>query len=186
MSEQSATNPAPKRPYNRRAPLRAEPVRVEAAREEEVRPKKVRTRKGGGTDRLHIPPEMIPDGIDLQWVTDAVLGQPSPQTRMSYEVNAWEPVTGGMFEGRFDGMFMKKGHEGEINYEGLVLMWRPMELTLEARAEERAAALQAVGRQEAKLKSGQLDGVSFDTQHPSARANTRLTKERIPSIAVPR
>lgn len=167
-----------KLPNTNRTPVRqadpAEPVR-----------KKVRTRKGTGTDRLHIPQEIIPDGIDLQWVTDSVLGQPAMQTRIAFEVNAWEPVLPSMFDGRFDGMFMPKGHKGEINVDGLVLMWRPMELTMEARAEERQAARGAVVAQEAKLRGGNLDGVTLDTQHASVRANTRLTREIIPGMPIP-
>jgi hypothetical protein len=60
-----------------------------------------------------------------------------------------------------------------------------MELTMEARAEERAAARQAVGIQERKLTSGQLDGVTLDTQHSTARANTRLTRTVESGIMVP-
>lgn len=165
-----------------RAPIRqTEPEEIR----EPVRAK-VRTRKGAGTDRLFIPQEMIPDGIDLQWVTNAVLGQPAPQLRMAYEVNAWEPVTPEMFDGRFDGMFMKKGHKGEIEVDGLVLMWRPMELTLEARAEERGAASQAVNVQNSKLRSGHLDGVTLDTQHPTARANTRVQREILSGAPIPK
>lgn len=165
-----------------RTPIRqAEP---EAEAREPVRAK-VRTRKGAGVDRLHIPQHLIPDGIDLQWVTNAVLGAPAPQIRMAYEVNAWEPVLPDMFDGRFDGMFMKRGHKGEIEVDGLVLMWRPMELTLEARAEERQAARQAVQIQTGKLQSGQLDGVTLDTQHPTARANTVVRREILAGSPIP-
>ena len=159
--------------------VEAEPVR------EPVRAK-VRTRKGVGTDRLYIAPEMIPAGIDLQWVTNAVLGQPAPQLRMAYEVNAWEPVTPDMFDARFDGMFMKKGHKGEIEVDGLVLMWRPMELTIEARMEERQAAVNAVNVQNNKLRGGHLDGVTLDTQHPTARANTRVQREILSGGPIPK
>lgn len=151
------------------------------AREEVVRTaprgERKRTRKGGvGSDRLHIPRELIPEGVDLQWVTNSVIGSPAPQQRMAFEVNGWRPVTPDMFDGRFDGMFMPKGYKGEIEIEGLVLMERPMELTLEARTEERQNAMGAVRTQESRLKKGDLEGVTLDTQHPSARANTYLTK----------
>lgn len=162
------------------------PVREEADTSVREPIRKVRTRKGNGTDRLYIPQEMIPAGIDLQWVTNSILGQPSPQQRMAFEVNAWEPITPDMFDGRFDGMFMKKGHIGEIEVDGLVLMWRPMELTLEARAEERQAAMNAVNVQNSKLRSGHLDGVTLDTQHPTARANTRVQREMVSGGPIPK
>lgn len=160
-----------------RAPVREADVREEPAREEEVRPaKKVRARKNSGTDQLHIPQHLIPPGMDYQWVTDTVAGQPAPQVRMSYEANAWEPVPAT----RHPGMFMPKGYEGEINVGGLVLMERPMELTMEAREEEYVAARGARAAEERRLRGGDLPGVTLDTNHPSVRANTRLNKEIVP------
>jgi hypothetical protein len=32
-------------------------------------------------DKLRIAKELIPEGMDLQWVTDSVFGQPTPQRR---------------------------------------------------------------------------------------------------------
>jgi hypothetical protein len=76
-------------------------------------------------DRLRIPPHMIPEGMSLQWVTNTVLGQPVQQHRAQFEKKGWTPVHQEDFDARFDGMFMQKGADGEINYEGLVLMARP-------------------------------------------------------------
>lgn len=156
------------------APIRSAEVRSEPVRET---PRKQRLRKGvANTSPTHIPQEMIPDGIDLQWVTDSIHGAPETQMRQQYEMNAWEPVTPQMFEGRFDGMFMPKGHKGEINVLGTVLMWRPMELTIEARQEERAQAINARVAAEQKLRGGQLDGVAFDTQHPTVQKITTVSR----------
>lgn len=163
--------------------IRTSEVRTEAR--EEVRPKKQRLRKGiAQVSPTHIPREMIPEGVDLQWVTDSVHGQPDIQGRQSYEINAWEPVTADMFGGRYDGMFMPKGHKGEINVLGQVLMWRPLELTLEARAEEAAQARNATHAIETKLRNGQIDGVAFDTTHPTARAITNISHDRV-SMPIP-
>lgn len=142
--------------------------------------KKQRLRKGiGNTSPTFIPREMIPPDIDLQWVTDSIHGMPDIQGRQSFEINAWEPVTADMFGGRFDGMFVPKGHKGEINVLGQVLMWRPMELTMEARAEEAADARNAKVAIETKLRNGQIDGIAFDTQHPTARKVTSVTHETV-------
>lgn len=137
--------------------------------------KKQRLRKNASQrSMLDIPEDILAklgsDGIDLQWVTDSVLGQPSPQTRMAFEINGWEPVTPDMWECLFDGMFTKRGHTGEINYEGLVLMWRPMELTLEARAEDRKARNDALEAQQNMIKGGQIPGMSsgFEADHHTA------------------
>lgn len=166
------------RPAVREVAARTEPVR------EAINPKK-RTRKGGGTDQLHIPRDLIPDGIDLQWNVDTILGSPDVHARSEMEAQGWEPVTVGSFNGRFDHL-MPKGFKGEITYRGLRLDWRPMELTMEARGEENQAARNAVRVQERKLTGGELDGVTLDTAHPTARAKTFITKERIPSMPVPK
>lgn len=170
-----------------RTPIReTEPV-AEAAREP-VRAK-TRTRRGGaGVNKYHIPQEMIPEGMDFQWNVDTVLGKPEVQERMAMEQQAWEPVDASQepFQ-HLDGMFMRKGHKGEINVGGLVLMWRPLELTLEARAEERHAARQARFVEESKIQQGTPDGVNFamfDPNHGSARQKTFLHKERIPSMPI--
>lgn len=155
------------------------PIRTEAVRSEPVREpvRKQRLRKGiANVSPTHIPQEMIPDGIDFQWVTDSIHGAPETQMRQSFEMNAWEPVTPDMFEGRFDGRFHPKGYKGEINVMGSVLMWRPMELTIEAREEERGQAINARTAAENKLRAGQLDGVAFDTQHPSAQKITSVSR----------
>ena len=98
-------------------------------------------------------------GCDLQWVTDSILGQPTIAHRQAFEVNAWEPVTGDMFDGAFDGMFTRKGHQGEIQYEGLVLMYRPMELTEEAKEEEAAARRGAMEAQRSMVMNGVISGL---------------------------
>ena len=164
----------------RQTEVRQEPIRT-APRERRQRLQKY----GEGQDRFSIPREMIPEGTDLQWVAYEILGQPAPQERVRFERNGWRAVSADMFDGRFDGMFMEKGHRGEIRVEGQVLMERPMELTMEARREERAAARSAVGIQEQRLMAGQLDGVTLDTQHSTARANTRLTRSVEAGIPVP-
>lgn len=171
-----------------RAPIRTEPE-TDPVREPVRAKTRTRTRNGAsGTDRFHIPQEMIPDGIDLQWNVDSVLGRPEVQERMMMEQQGWEPVTPDMWDGRFDGMFMRKGHGGEISVGGLVLMWRPLELTLEARAEELHTARQARYTEERKIQAGTPDGINFDVLNPnhgSARAKTFLNKERIPSMPIP-
>lgn len=109
-------------------------------------------------------------GIDVQWVADQVLGKDEPQMRQDFEINAWEPVSQDMFDGAFDGMYMRKGQKGEVRYNGLVLMWRPYELTQEAKAEDAAARIAAMKAQENMIKGGVIPGLSagFESNHPTA------------------
>jgi len=152
-------------------------------------PKKRRVRKNTGAGPLEIHKDLFPDDVDLMWVSDTILGQPVHHERMKFEINAWEPVTPDMFDGRFDGMFMPKGYRGEINVAGMVLMWRPMELTLEAREEDRALARQAVQAEEASIRRGDIPGLDpnfADANSKAARANTRIVRTVEPGGEIPR
>lgn len=179
------------RPRTARPEIREAEVRPEPAREP-VRIKQ-RTRKGVGNDKLRIPDEILAmlwndHNTDLQWNVTAVLGKPEAYARSSMARQGWEPVTGDMWDGLFDGMFMPRGHRGEIEVEGLVLEWRPKELTLEARAEELQAARHARHAEESKLRAGAVDGVDpniLTNDDPKARSMTFLRKERVPSMPVP-
>ena len=123
-------------------------------------------------DRLRIPRDMIPDGMDYQWVTDSIMGQPAPQRRARFEKKGWVPVPAS----RHDGFFMPKGAQGEINVEGLVLMERPLEVSLRARKREEIRAIDQVRAKEAQLTGGNIPGVGLDTRHESALRNNRVRK----------
>ena len=126
-------------------------------------------------DRLRIDRRIIPDGLDAQWVTTQVFGKDEPQRRADFEKKGWTPVHQEDFDGRFDGMFMPKGADGEITVGGLVLMVRPMEMSIESRAREARAAKMAVSIKEAKLRGGDIP-VTLDSQHPTALNTNRISK----------
>jgi len=154
--------------------------------------KKVRLRKNASQKSMldidiNIVNMLKEQGIDLQWVTDSILGQPAPQSRMLFEVNCWEPVTPDMFDGIFEGMFTRVGHQGEINYEGLVLMWRPLELSIESRTEENAARIGAMEAQKNMVMNGVIPGLSpsFDANHPTAISRNTFRREVKPPMDVP-
>ena len=132
-------------------------------------------------DRLRIPHEMWPEGMSLQWVTDSVLGQSMGQHRSTFERTGWTPVHQSDFDSRFDGMFMPRGKEGEILYEGLVLMARPMEITLKAKREEARRAREQIEIKERALRGGDIPNVSLDAQHKTALQTNKIGKsyERI-------
>ena len=132
-------------------------------------------------DKLHINPELVPEGISLQWVTDSVYGQSMSQHRSSFERKGWTPVHQEDFDGVFDGMFMPKGAQGEIMNEGLVLMARPKEFTDKAKLLERRAAVSQVMIKEQALRGGDIP-ISLDARHSSALNTNKIGKsyERLP------
>jgi len=97
-----------------------------------------------GMDRFHINPERIPEGMSALWVTDSCLGQPQTHRRSVFEAGGWTPVHGEDFDGLFDGEFMPKGAQGEIKLESSVLMMRPIELTEQAKLQDKKEALNKV------------------------------------------
>lgn len=175
-----------------RAPLRATPIRETV---DEAKPKKTRLRKQAAQRSLLDIDAGIVGMIkeqyetDLQWVTDSVLGQAAPQSRMAFEINAWEPVTPDMFDGVFDGMFTRKGHTGEINYEGLVLMHRPMELTEEANREDRQARDGAMEAQRNMVMNGVIPGLNsgsgFESMHPTAASKQTFSRKITAPMDIP-
>ncbi len=150
---------------------------------------KQRTRRGAGHDPLQIARDILDRiwndfGADLQWNTDTILGQPDVVGTTNMSQQGWEPVQTGMFDGLVD-YLVPRDHKGVILYQGLRLDWRPKELTLEAREEDRQNARMAVGVEEAKLRGGQIDGVTLETNTPNVRAKTYINKERLASVPIP-
>lgn len=175
-------------------PPRQAGVEREASHEEVARPK-MRMKPNwedmepeeysDSPDRLHIPRSMMPDGMDFQWVTDSIYGQPQAQRRAEFEKKGWTPVYQEDFDGRFDGKFMPKGKDGEINVDGSVLMARPLELSQKAKRRDRRNALEQVAIKEQALRGGDL-GTSLDTNDPSAvNLNRNGIKKSIERISIP-
>lgn len=135
-------------------------------------------------DRLKINPDLIPEGMSALWVTDSVMGQSFHHHRSDFEKKGWTPVHQDDFDGQFNGMWMKRGDEGEINVGGLVLMMRPKQLTDKARKEDRRRAHEQVQIKEQAWRSGDLPGVSLDAQHPNAVKANRISRS-IERITIP-
>ncbi len=137
---------------------------------------------------LDLPKEVIDSlhaqDIDVQWVVDSVLGKPEPQSRMAFEINGWERVTGQMFKGIFDGMLCQKGYQGEITYDGLVLMWRPDGIDRRGQG-RRACSPEGADRSPAQHDQGRPTwagfSASFEPDHPTALARNRVER----SIEIP-
>lgn len=128
-------------------------------------------------DRLYVPPEIIPDGIEYQWCTYEVRGMEFATRMSEFERKGWKSVPAERHAGRWT----QKGATGSITVEGLMLMERPRTWCDRARNHEQAAAKQQMDKKKGQLSRGDLPGVSLDTQHPSALRTNRIqsTYERI-------
>jgi hypothetical protein len=121
---------------------------------------------------LYIPPEIIPDGMRYNWKTLSVLGQPQTRRYGRFQMTGWTPVPAS----RHPGMFTPKGYEGEIEYDGLILMEKSEEECQRVEAREYAKARSQVQAKEQQLRGGDVQGMAFDTQHPSARQARKVSK----------
>jgi hypothetical protein len=123
-------------------------------------------------DRLKVPKDVIPDGMEYLWVTGSIYGQPQTQRLARFQRQGWVPVPAS----RHDGMFMPRGHKGYIEVDGLILHERSKKISDMARAHERKKALGQIRAKEAQLMGGDLGGVSLDTQHPTALRTNKISK----------
>lgn len=126
------------------------------------------------TDRLHVPAHMIPQGMVYLWVTDSILGQPMQNWRSRRARTGWNPVPAS----RHDGLWMPKGHQGEINVDGLVLCEKPIEFVERDRIKDKRNAAEQVYIRERAMMSGDAvaENVGFDSRSDKGRKANRVGK----------
>ena len=162
--ESSAPQAQPAPPPVRRSVMKAKPNWEEYDASED------------SEDRLHIGKDLFPPGFDFQWIVDSVYGQQMPQHRAQFERKGWTPVHQEDFDSVFDGKFMPKGAQGEINVDGLVLMARPLEFSIRAKQADQRKAVEAVQIKQQQIMGGEMPGVSLDSRHPSAVKSNRINR----------
>jgi len=177
VTETSETAPAKKRkgwPKGRRRKFR--PVEtVSRSREVSVERPPMREeafvyKPEEDDDRLYVPRDIIPPGMDYQWVTCKIYGRPEPQRLARFQRQGWSPVPAD----RHEGLYMPRGYTGPIEIDGLMLHERPMEYTRQARLHEAKKARNQIAIKEAQLKGGDLPNVTLDSRHQTAVASNRI------------
>lgn len=87
-----------------------------------------------------------PEGMTYEWKRISVYGASDPSYEVLMRDQGWEPVDASRHPEMVSG-----NARGPIVRDGLMLMERPVELTEEARAEERQSARVAVAHKEQQL-----------------------------------
>ena len=129
-----------------RPPMR-EPSSAERAA---LRAAEVREHLGGssmdeGPDEFYIDRTIIPEGWDYEWKMQFVMGKEEPAYAVGLRRKGWEPVPAS----RHPELMPRDSQDAFITRKGMVLMERPMELTIEARAiEARRARLQVRAKED--------------------------------------
>lgn len=114
-----------------------------------------------------------PQGWTYEWKTKTIKGWEWVDHQVELSQNGWEPVPAS----RHDGLCMPRGHNGNIERGGMILMERDERLTAMARQAERRAANEPVktSRQMAGMMRSN-DMTDFD--NPEARRVTGVKIER--------
>lgn len=124
--------------------------------------KRVRQRKSTVNENpFDIPQSEIPEGLDYEWKRWSVAGLHDPFYIASMRSQGWEPV-----DPKRHPTWVPPGYsEANIIKDGMILMERPMELTLEARKELAQMGKQQVREAEQRLgMSPKVDGVETGTR----------------------
>lgn len=151
MSDPAIETPVkrgPGRPKQNTADVRP-PLRSEAKRSplrERLHAKIGTVREQESNDRFFIPPEMIPDGVEVQWKRFSVYGYEDPYYIANLRSSGWEPMTHEDFPG-----LAPEGVKGPIIKDGQMLMGQAKELTERARAKMDLAAKTQIRDREAQL-----------------------------------
>jgi hypothetical protein len=137
-------------------------------------PRRRRRRKATAVEDIYyIPVEEIPEGSSYEWKRWTVIGQEDPFYIAQMREQGWEPVS----PKRHPTWVTPDWKLPYIIKGGMILMERPIELTEEARAEQRTLARQQVREAEARL--GRTPGNTHQRLAP------KVTKEVMRMVSVP-
>lgn len=108
------------------------------------------------------------EGYDLEWKTEMVQGQDKITYQAKLQANGWRPVPAR----RLPGMYAREDDEGPVRYDGMILMERPMSLTIEAREDEAHKAREQVRMKHDSWGVDSKDTAIFDPNTPMAKSYT--------------
>jgi hypothetical protein len=130
----------------------------------------IHRRRDSVSDPFGIPADLIEQKWDRQWVRVSVHGWEDVDNQVNMQENGWRPISAN--RPGWEGRFMPPGYTGAIQKGGLMLMERPIELTQEARQEERRIVRGQTETQRNQFGMALPSGFVADT--PAARANTMV------------
>lgn len=136
-------------------------------------PTRERKRKGGQlNDPFRV--DNIPPGTSYEWKRVTTYGKSDPSYDILMREQGWEPVDASRHP-----ELVAEGHKGAIIRDGLMLMERPVELTQEAQAEDRAAAREAVTVKKQQLGETPSGTMPRDAD-PRVRPRVSTSYESLP------
>ena len=144
--------------------------------------------RSGTADPFDIPADLIPPGWDYQWNVVTVTGNSDvclDQGMGMYE-NGWRAVPAERHPGRF----VARGTKGEIIRGGQRLEERPMQLTLDAKAEDQRNARKLLTDRNESLKLSGVskempDGFEMNSRRRGTGGNVRMSIDPALDIEAP-
>ena len=144
--------------------------------------------RSGTADPFEIPDDIIPPNWTYQWNVVSVTGNSDvclDQSIGMYE-NGWRPVPAERHPGRF----LARGTKGEIIRGGQRLEERPMQLTLDAKAEDVRNARQLLSDRNESLKLSGVpkampDGFEMNSRRRGTGGNIRMSIDPALDIEAP-
>lgn len=103
------------------------------------------------TERFNVPAHRRVEGMDYQWVTQTIWGQPDTRQSVNASINHWTPVPMRAVPELVGPTAAAATPEQAIIIDGLMLCQRPMYLSEQRREQDRRAAARQVGEQMARL-----------------------------------
>lgn len=149
-------------------------------------------KRTAGADPFAIPPEVVPDGWEYQWIAMSVVGNKEVvmDDHLRMIENGWRPVR---IEDapQLQGRYMPAGASGHIIRGGQGLYERPKELCDEARAEDIRNAKQQITDRNDSLKLSGLkqqmpQGFEMGGHYKNTGGNIRLSIDPSLDADVPR
>lgn len=159
-----------------RKPMRPEMRPDDSRARAEARAAEIRENRGSlddGIDEFYIDQRLVPDGWSYEWKRHTLLGKEDPAYQVQLARGGWEAVPAS----RHPDM-MPIGNYETIERKGMILMERPLSLTIEAKEIELRRARNQVRAKEQQL-SQTPDG-TMTRQHDSVRPSVKKSYQPVP------
>jgi hypothetical protein len=133
----------------------------------------------GVADKFYIPADAIPEGWTYEWKRWRTYGKEDPTYEVEMSRRGWEPVPAG----RHPEMVPSNWTGHHIELDGMILMERPEEITIEFRENERRKALAQVRAKEEQL--AEAPPGAFERVDAKGQSTVKVKKSFAP-MAIPK
>ena len=142
----------------------------------------VLTRKEtSGIDAFAINPGLMDPGWSYQWLTETIINDPDTPIKHKQEMykNGWREVPA---QGKWNGVFAPPSYTGHIRVGNCGLYERPLQMTLDAQAEDLKRAKRQMQDRDAALMGGRVnvrgamnDGFAMGGKYRGTGADLRMS-----------